>query len=143
MEPTCMDCQYWHMKKVCIACSDFSKFKRKEKRIVHKQMNEKLAMYLDLKKLKKLGRYEEALQAIDKALELNPDYSDAWYNKGVALRKLGRYEEALQAIDKALKLKPDDFDAWYNKCVALRKLGRYKEAQIAFKKASELNMKPK
>jgi tetratricopeptide (TPR) repeat protein len=103
-----MDCQYWHMKKVCTACSDFSKFKRKEKRIVHKQMNEKLAMYLDLKKLKKLGRYEEALQAIDKALELNPDYFDAWYNKCVALRKLGRYKEAQIAFKKAseLNMKP-------------------------------------
>ena len=131
------------MKKVCIACSDFSKFKQKEKRIIHKQMNEKLAMYLDFKKLKKLGRYEEALQAIDKALELKPDYSYAWNNKGIALRNLGRHEEALQAYDKALKLKPDYFDAWYNKCVAFRKLGRYKEAQIAFKKASELTMKPK
>jgi superkiller protein 3 len=138
-----MDCQYWHMKKVCIACSDFSKFKRKEKRIVHKQMNEKLAMYRDLKKLKKLGRYEEALQAIDKALELNPDNSYAWNNKGIALRNLGRHEEALQAYDKALELNPDYSNAWYNKGIALYNLGRHEEAQRASKKASELNMKTK
>ena len=56
----------------------------------------------------KSGSYEEALRAIDKALELNPDVSTAWYNKGVALDNLGRYEEALQAFDKALALNPDN-----------------------------------
>ncbi len=58
--------------------------------------------------LRKLGRYEEALQAIDKALKLKPDDFDAWYNKCVALRKLGRYKEAQIAFKKAseLNMKP-------------------------------------
>jgi len=40
-----------------------------------------------------LGRYEEALQAYDKALELVPD-SIAWAGKVLVLGKLGRHEEA-------------------------------------------------
>jgi tetratricopeptide (TPR) repeat protein len=91
-----------------------------------------------------LGRYEEALQAYDRALELNPDDSIVLNNKGLELDKLGRCEEALQAYDRALELNPDYYDAWHNKGVALHKLGQYEEAaQIALKKASELNMKPK
>ena len=44
------------------------------------------------------GRYEEALQAYDKALELNPDDSMTWYNKGnVLFCYLDRRDEALQA----------------------------------------------
>ena len=42
----------------------------------------------------KLGRFEEALQVYDKALELNPDCFDAWWGKAAALRNLGRFEEA-------------------------------------------------
>jgi len=35
--------------------------------------------------LDRLGRYEEALAAYDRALALRPDYADAWRNKGAAL----------------------------------------------------------
>ena len=72
-----------------------------------------------------LGRYEEAIKAYDKAIELKPDYQKAWYNKGIALRKLYSYEEALEAFNKAIEIKPDDHDAWNNKGIALKKLGRY------------------
>jgi tetratricopeptide (TPR) repeat protein len=59
-----------------------------------------------------LGRHQEALCAIDKAAELNPDDLDAWYNIAIALRKLGHYEDALLAIEKAFELNPNDYDWW-------------------------------
>ncbi|MBE9594365.1 MAG: tetratricopeptide repeat protein, partial [Proteobacteria bacterium] len=37
-------------------------------------------------------KYELALKAFDKAIELKPDYAAAWYNRGVILDKLGRYD---------------------------------------------------
>jgi superkiller protein 3 len=76
-----------------------------------------------------LERYEEALQASEKALELSPNHSGAWCLKGIAFDKLGRYEEALQAYDKALELYPDYVDAWIFKLDVLCKLGRDEEAQ--------------
>ena len=89
------------------------------------------------------GYYEEALKAYDKAIELNPDYADAWVFKGAALDELGRYEEgryeeALKAYDKAIELKPDDAKVWHDKGGALCNLGRYEEALEAFDKAIEL-----
>lgn len=50
-----------------------------------------------------LGRFEEALQACDKALELSPDYTNIWLVKGIALTELGRYEEA-QIAFKSISL---------------------------------------
>jgi tetratricopeptide (TPR) repeat protein len=32
-----------------------------------------------------LGKYSEAIAAYDKALEINPNYEEIWYNKGNAL----------------------------------------------------------
>ena len=32
-----------------------------------------------------LGKYNEAIQAFDKAIELDPDYAKAWCSKGTAL----------------------------------------------------------
>jgi len=84
------------------------------------------------------GKYELAIKAIEKAIELKPDYADAWYNKGVALKDLGRYDEALKANEKAIELKPDSAGAWYNKGAILSNLGRYDEALKANEKAIEL-----
>ncbi|RMF28848.1 MAG: tetratricopeptide repeat protein, partial [Candidatus Nitrosothermus koennekii] len=50
--------------------------------------------------------YKEALEAFDKAIAIDPNFADAWNNKGVALAKLKRYEEALEAFDKALEINP-------------------------------------
>ncbi len=84
------------------------------------------------------NEYELALKAYDKAIELKPDYTVAWHNRGFTLGKLGRHEEALKAFDKAIELKPDDARAWNNRGVALGKLGRYEEALEAHDKAIEL-----
>ena len=41
------------------------------------------------------------------ALELRPDYAEAWNNIGAAYNKLGRYEKAAAACEQALRYKPD------------------------------------
>lgn len=47
---------------------------------------------------------EEAIKAYDKAIEINPENADDWYNKGFALYELGKYEEATKAYDKAKEI---------------------------------------
>lgn len=56
------------------------------------------------------GNYEYAIALYDRALEINPNYLDALYNKGNALFSLGRYEEAIIWYDKSLIIEPDDRD---------------------------------
>jgi hypothetical protein len=50
--------------------------------------------------------YEEAIKAYDKAIEINPQDSDTWYNKGLCLAHLGKYNEAVEALDKAIEIDP-------------------------------------
>jgi tetratricopeptide (TPR) repeat protein len=45
-------------------------------------------------------------QAFDKAIEINPQNSLAWYNKGITLRHLNKYEEAIKAYEKAIESNP-------------------------------------
>jgi len=102
----------------------------------------KVSVHILLKKgvvLAGLDRHEEALEAFDKALEINLDYADAWSNKGVVLAGLDRYEEALAACDKALEINPDFANAWYNKGVDLAGLDRDEEALAAYDKALKIN----
>ncbi len=81
-----------------------------------------------------LQRYEEALTAYNQAIQLNPFYTRAWYNKGITLWGLQRYDEALAAYEQAITLNPRFADAWYNKGVVLNNLERNKEACAAFDK---------
>jgi tetratricopeptide (TPR) repeat protein len=52
--------------------------------------------------------YEAAIASYDQALQIKPDYHEAWNNRGVALADLGRLEEAVASYDQAWNFKPDD-----------------------------------
>jgi tetratricopeptide (TPR) repeat protein len=70
---------------------------------------------------------QEALEAYDKAIELDPNYVQAYNNKGAALVGLGRYREALEAYDKAIELDPNNVQAYVNKGKVLINLKREDE----------------
>lgn len=89
----------------------------KEKVLIHKGMD----------RVKRM-QYEEALETFDKVLEMNPEISEAWNNRGVALFRLGRGEEALWSYNRALSLEPQNLDALRNRGVVLMSRGRLEEA---------------
>jgi tetratricopeptide (TPR) repeat protein len=82
-----------------------------------------------------LGRYEDALRAIDRALDINPYNEVAWLNKGNALMRLGRHTDALRCFNAALRVNPRYEVAWNNKGNALARMGRYEEALRCYEKA--------
>ncbi|MEK7866451.1 MAG: protein kinase [Planctomycetota bacterium] len=49
--------------------------------------------------------WEEALGNIDKALTIDPEYGDAWYERGVLHQKLGMPREALQDYGRAIQFR--------------------------------------
>ena len=51
-----------------------------------------------------LSKYNESIDAYNKAIELNQSYAAAWNNKGIALKALGRTAEAKVALAKAREL---------------------------------------
>jgi Flp pilus assembly protein TadD len=53
-----------------------------------------------------LNGNDEALEALDKSIELNPDNAEAWHWKGEALYNLERNAEARKALEKAIKIEP-------------------------------------
>jgi tetratricopeptide (TPR) repeat protein len=110
------------------------------------------------------GRYDEAIIAYDRALELYPVFADtgiAQKGKGDSLTKLGKREEALAAygaavvasdkaitafnnatpLDKAVSFTFDPYPLdkafWNNRGSVLKALGRQDEADAAFAEAKE------
>ena len=136
----CQTCEGWFRKEerkrgdkpLCENC--FIAEQERLKKDVEEWNNKGIA-------LKNLSRYDEAIKAYDKALDLDPKFVYAWYNKGSALDDLGRYDEAIKAYDKALDLYPKFVYAWNGKGIALKNLSRYDEAIKAYDKALDLDPK--
>jgi len=83
-------------------------------------------------------RYE-ALEILDKLIEINPDCSSHLINKATILDTMGQYEEALIAYKKAIEIDPKNSRACYNvgNLLAIN-LGKYSEAIEYFDKATEI-----
>jgi len=71
-------------------------------------------------------------------LEINPQYSKAWSNKGASLNGLGRCAEAIKCFDRALEINPQHAVAWLNKGVTEDRLGLRRDAVISYRKFLEL-----
>ncbi|MGB0564167.1 MAG: tetratricopeptide repeat protein [Spirulinaceae cyanobacterium] len=84
------------------------------------------------------GDYAGAIAFWDQAIELKPDYYQAWGNRGLGLKNLKRYDEALESYERALKIAPDFYKAWYNQGLVLDELQRHAEAIAAYDKVIEL-----
>jgi tetratricopeptide (TPR) repeat protein len=80
-------------------------------------------------------QWAESIHLYEKAIEINPDFHEAWYAYGVSLQNLGRHLEAITSLERAICIKPDLHEAWHSKGILLRNIGIYKEAIICFEKA--------
>ena len=85
-----------------------------------------------------------ALDEINKALEIDPKYAEAWLRHGVGNYYLptqfgGGADLAIKDFEKAIQLSPKSGEAYLWMGVALRKVNRNAEARKAFAKAVELN----
>ncbi len=90
---------------------------------------------------KRLEKYEDAIDAYTKAIELNPEYSNAYNNRGLAHKKRGKFTEAITDYSKAILIDPKYATAYNNRGVAYRILKKYAEAIADYEKAIELNPK--
>ncbi|HRI02829.1 MAG TPA: tetratricopeptide repeat protein [Pyrinomonadaceae bacterium] len=65
-----------------------------------------LSLYYKGAILNRLGRYDEAITSLDKAMAERPDLATALEEKGVSLWQLGRRDEAVAAWNSAVKANP-------------------------------------
>ena len=86
-----------------------------------------------------LGRWTDAVASFDMAIAINPDYYEAWLNRGRSLEFLKRYAEALDSCDKAIAINPNEADAWSFRAWVLSNLGKHEEAISSYDRAVAIN----
>ena len=59
----------------------------------------------------RLRRFDEAIAAYRRAIELKPNYADAWANLGTTLHHSGNFEEGISALRRAIALAPHHANA--------------------------------
>jgi len=88
------------------------------------------------------GRHEESVEAIEKAIRLNPFPPNTYYRQAVqSYYFVGRYEEAIAAGKKAVTLSPNDPLARSQLTAAYSLAGRKEEARIEAAEVLRLNPK--
>jgi len=85
------------------------------------------------------GKWEEAIEKYDEAIELNPNHTELYNNRGIVKKNLRQYQEAIADYDKAIELNPNNARAYSNRGIAKGKLEQYQEAISDFNKAIEVN----
>jgi serine/threonine-protein kinase len=84
------------------------------------------------------NKYGEAEAACRQAINVKPDYAEAYLGLGIALYHQEKRVEAEAACRKALALKPDFAEAYVGLSMALADQGKPGEAEAACRKAIDL-----
>jgi tetratricopeptide (TPR) repeat protein len=84
------------------------------------------------------GQSDAALVHYEEAIRLQPNYANAYYNRGNVLLTKGRLHEAIADLETALQIQPNDADAHTCLGNALLRQGSLKEAIAQYEEASAL-----
>lgn len=95
-----------------------------------------LSLTLQGAALIELGRYREALGALEQALERDPDLGMAWHELGYAAHRMGDANRALLALDRAFAIEPHT-ETLRLRAKILRDAGRYQAAEVSFEAAAQ------
>ena len=89
-----------------------------------------------------LGNIKEALDIVDKAIELNPTDPDFYYSRGIINTEREKYSKAIEDFDKALSLGDDnEFRIFLYRGVAKLSLEQYDSALEDLNSAIEMDPK--
>lgn len=99
------------------------------------------------------NEFNKAIKDYTKAIELNLDFADAFYNRGISWQNLDKkdkafadFDKAIENYEKAIEINPKDVElyiwngnAWYNKKNDHDKMITYENAIKNYNKAIDIN----
>ena len=83
--------------------------------------------------------YDKAIEHYTEAINLNPEFPDAYNSLGTVHEKKGEIHEAIEAYSRAIELKPRLFELYNNRANAYSRKDDFTRAIQDYDKAIELN----
>lgn len=84
------------------------------------------------------GNYVAAVEAYQKALELNSNYHEAYFDLGLAYMEMKKLDQALDQINKAISLSPQVAHYYYGRARVMLLSGQSAKANEDFQKAADM-----
>ena len=88
--------------------------------------------------LKDFKKLESAIESFDKAIQIKPNFAEAYNNRGNAFLELQKLESAIESFDKAIQIKPDYAEAYNNRGNALKDFKKLESAIESYNKAIQI-----
>jgi len=85
------------------------------------------------------GDLEAAINNFNEAIRLNPNYAQAYGNRGIAYSRLQQYDKALADYNQFIRFNPNSAVAYYNRATLYDKLGDSQKAIADYDQAIRLN----
>ncbi len=86
-----------------------------------------------------LGKYDEAIADLDKAIQLSKESAVSYFNRGTAYEHLGQYEKAIEDYTEALRIQPDFAIGYVDRGALFCRMGEYDMAYNDLTRALKLN----
>ena len=83
--------------------------------------------------------YTAALDALRRAVEIDPDFGDAHQAIAHVCEKLERFDDALDAAKKAVACNPEDALSYTTLSICFQRKGMIPEAEAAMAQAAQLH----
>lgn len=86
--------------------------------------------------------FNSMISDFTKAIELDPQFADAYHRRGMILGALGNYDSAIADYNKAIELNPKYGTTYKNRGVLFLKINDRQRAIVDFEKALTLGLDP-
>jgi tetratricopeptide (TPR) repeat protein len=87
-----------------------------------------------------LGKYDEAIDSFNKAIQQNPKLVDAYHYRGQAYFQTQRFQNAIQDYNQVLQMAPHNAEAYHHRGLAYTSSGNNDQAIADYTQA--INLKP-
>jgi tetratricopeptide (TPR) repeat protein len=84
------------------------------------------------------GNTSEMVGCLKRAIELCPDFAEAWNNLGAHYHRQGDFEQSIRCFSRVTELNPEFYVGWMNLGGSLLAAGKFKESVVANRKALTL-----
>ena len=74
------------------------------------------------------GDLEGGILNLTKAIEIDPNYVDAYLSRGMAYMRMGQSDKSIADYSNAIKISPKNPDAYYNRAAAYARTKSYDKA---------------